>query len=157
MSNGWFAASFLDQMRCREKRRQALLGSYLPRDILVSDAPMACQVLAEATRQGPFAFSAHWTSQPCLRKSTTIPDRIHFHNTNPQCSRYTGFLATSIFPSGVAASSEAPSARALELSARFVICGEQFGGGDHPRVADNSDRVVVDYADDRFTARKSLG
>ena len=41
------------QCPCQEKRRQALRGSNLPRNLLVSDAPTACQPLAEGLGQGP--------------------------------------------------------------------------------------------------------
>ena len=46
----------LVQFPGREKRRQALLGSNLPRDISVSDAPMACLALVGTSRQGPLFF-----------------------------------------------------------------------------------------------------
>ena len=48
-----FGTPLRRQFERREKRRQALLGSNLPREISVSDAPMACLALVGASRQGP--------------------------------------------------------------------------------------------------------
>ena len=57
------------QCLCQEKRRQALLGSNPPRNILVSDAPKACQPLVEVLGQGPLGVPEKATLEPCLCKS----------------------------------------------------------------------------------------
>ena len=61
----------VDQLQCpcQEKRKQARRGSNLPRNILVSDAPQACQPLAEVLGQGPLRVSAKAALEPSLRKS----------------------------------------------------------------------------------------
>ncbi len=52
MANGCIEMCRYAAMPRQEKRMQALLGSNLPRNILVSDVTRACQPLAEVLGQG---------------------------------------------------------------------------------------------------------
>jgi len=66
----WHSGVVSDGIERQGKRMQALPVSNRPLDNPTSDAPMAYQALARVSRPSLLFSSMHWTSEPCLQKSS---------------------------------------------------------------------------------------
>ena len=73
----WHSGVVSDGIQRLGTRLQALLGSKRPGDTPTSDAPMAYQALTGVSRPGLLFLSIHWTSEPCLQKSSPASARTH--------------------------------------------------------------------------------
>ena len=70
------------QYPCQEKRRQAQLGSKLPRNLLDSDAPKACQPWPRFSAKGLFGTGT--------LDIGAMPPKIHMPSGNPKSPQIVG-------------------------------------------------------------------